>query len=73
MSNLEEKIQNLSTQLIEQKVVACFLLLLNNALEKQEEIHYEIHEDILALQNKVHHYVLDLESILEKKKHDLPH
>lgn len=68
MSNLEEKIQNLSTQLIEQKVVACFLLLLNNALEKQEEIHYEIHEDILALQNKVHHYVLDLESILEKKE-----
>ncbi len=72
MSNyiLEEKIKNLSTQFIEQKAIASFLLLLNSILEKeeQEEIHYTIHDDIFALQSKIKQYILDLESILEDKK-----
>lgn len=68
MSNLEEKIKNLSTQFIEQNATVCFLLLLNNALQKEQEIHYEIHEDILALQNKITQYIFRLESILEDKK-----
>lgn len=67
---LEEKVKTLSTQYIEQQSVSSLLLLLISVLEREYDnnlsnFHYEIHSDILDLQNKVKNYVLQLEDLLE--------